>query len=287
MHIVFGELIPKSISIRATEKSALLIARPMIFFRYLFILPIWVLNSSVNMVLRMVGFNNRNTVDHHSEDEIRIILEQSQSGGMMSFRGLLLMENVLDMEYLKVKNAMQYKGKVKSLKLGASREEIDAVIKEYKYSRYPVVEADGERPIGYIHIKDLYFAEHKGENSYDLKKYLKNYIRVKEDDPLKQLLTHMQRTANHMAVVFGADGNWTGILTLEDALEEVVGTIEEEYPLEQPIYLTDYMNAERVLLSVEGDSVVAVVQNALKQIKKDELPLPMKLLWLVFWSERD
>lgn len=278
LHIVFGELIPKSISIRATEKSALLIAEPMIFFRHLFILPIWILNSSVNFVLKIAGFANKGTVEHHSEDEIRIILEQSQSGGMMSFRGLLLMENVLDMEYLKVKNAMQYKTKVKSLTTSMAKEEINSVINENKFSRYPVIDEETKLPVGYIHIKDLYFAELKGENSYNLKNYVKQYIRVKEDEPLKQLLTQMQRTANHMAVVFDANDNWTGILTLEDALEEVVGTIEEEYPLEQPVYLSDYMTPERVLLNVEGCSVIDVVQNALRGMKKDELPLPCEVI---------
>jgi CBS domain containing-hemolysin-like protein len=83
-----------------TEKSALIIAYPMVFFRYIFIIPISILNSSVNYFLKLFGLGNTNTHDTHTEDEIRIILEQSQSSGIMSFRGLLLMENIRTLETL-------------------------------------------------------------------------------------------------------------------------------------------------------------------------------------------
>lgn len=274
LHIVFGELLPKTISIRSTEKSALMIAYPMIFFRKLFIIPIWILNHSVNLVLAIFGIKHNLLTENHSEDEIRIILEQSQSGGMMTFRGLLLMENVLDLGSLKAKNAIQWKTKVKTLKVNSSKEEIDSIIRTFKFSRYPLVDDGNENPIGYIHIKDLYFAEHLGKDSYDLKYFVKPYIKVQDDDSLEQLLTTMQRKANHMAVVFDKNNKWTGIVTLEDALEEVVGTIEEEYPLEEPVYLFAHLSPERVLLSVEGESVIEVVKNALTIMKKDIISIP-------------
>lgn len=280
LHIVFGELIPKTISIRATEKSALMIAYPMMFFRYLFLIPIWMLNNAVNIILQIFGFSRKGTEEKHSENEVRVILEQSQSVGIMSFRGLLLMENILDLETLKVKNAIQSKSKVKALRVDLEREQVDSIIREFKYSRYPLIGKKSENPIGFIHIKDLYLAEHKGENSYNLEAYVRPCLKAKENDSLKQLLSLMQRKANHMAVVYNDKDEWTGIVTLEDALEEVVGTIEEEYPLEQPIYLSEYLSPDKVILNVEGKNVIEVMRNALKKIDLKELPLSMEEIML-------
>jgi CBS domain containing-hemolysin-like protein len=114
LHIVLGELVPKSVAIRSTEKSALLTAWPMVIFRYIFIAPIWLLNATVNGILRVFRLPPVTGHGAHSEEEIRIILDQSQSSGMLSFRRLLHMENVLDMGTLTVRNAMRARRLVRS-----------------------------------------------------------------------------------------------------------------------------------------------------------------------------
>lgn len=273
LHIVFGELIPKSLAMRMTEKSALLIAYPLIVFRHIFILPIWLLNKSVNLFLQSIGFRTVATEEQHSEEEIRIILEQSQSNGVMSFRRLLFMENILDMEFLKVKNAMQVKKKVQCLKVGMSKKEVEEIVKKYRYSRYLLLDKDGEFPVGVIRIKDIYL-EAGCDSEYNLEKYSKPYIRANEEEQLEQLLSVMQRKANHMAAVFNSSSEWTGMITLEDVIEEVVGTIEEEYPLEQPIYLSEYLTDKRVFLDMEGNSVIEGVKNSLKRVGEEKLPAP-------------
>ena len=97
LHIVLGELVPKSVAIRSTEKAALFTALPLVIFRYIFIAPIWLLNGTVNGILRLFRLPPVTGHGSHSEEEIRIILDQSQSSGMLSFRRLLHIENVLDM----------------------------------------------------------------------------------------------------------------------------------------------------------------------------------------------
>lgn len=175
------------------------------------------------------------------------------------------MENVLDMETLMVKNAIQSKNKVKFIDIDSTREEINEIIKLHKYSRYPVVE--NGYPIGYIHVKDLYFAECDGVKFTNLNSFVKTFLRANENEPLKQLLTVMQRTANHMALVFNDKKEWKGIVTLEDALEEVVGTIEEEYPLESPVYLSEYLTVDRIFFNVDGSSIFEVIKNFIIEIK--------------------
>lgn len=286
LHIVIGELIPKSVAIRSTEKSVLLIAYPMIAFRYLFAVPIWFLNSTVTIFFKLIRYNVSTENSHHSEDEVRVILEQSQTRGMMSFRRLLYMENVLDMELLKIKNAMQPLRKVQYLTVGATRAETEEIIKKYRYSRYPIIAGNSENPIGFIHVKDLYLSGQGKDDKFELSPYVRPCLKVNDTEPLEQTLATMQKKGIHMALVFDKNKKWIGIATLEDVIEEVIGTIEEEYPLEQPVHLSDYLSKDKVLLDIEGDTVMAVVKNALKTISSEKLPLSQKEL-IIHLTERE
>jgi CBS domain containing-hemolysin-like protein/mannitol/fructose-specific phosphotransferase system IIA component (Ntr-type) len=279
-HIVLGELIPKSVAIRKTEGAALLTAYPMLVFRYVFIVPIWALNSTVNGVLRLFRLPPSAGQGTHSEDEIRIILDRSQTSGTLSFRRLLHLENVLDMGTLTVRNAMRARRLVRSLNLSLTREEVDRIIAENRYSRYPLLGENPEKPLGYIHVKDLFLAERAGKPTEDLKLFTRPCLLFKEEDSLEQRLSEMQRKACHMALVFAADGAWSGIITLEDAVEEVIGTIEEEYPLEAPIRLADLLTPERTLLDVEGSSIISASRNALERIRGTELPVSKEAIML-------
>jgi CBS domain containing-hemolysin-like protein len=280
LHIVLGELVPKSIAIRLTERAALFTAYPLVFFRYLFLPPIWLLNSTVNGILRILRVPRVADKAAHSEDEIRIILDQSQSGGTISFRRLLHMENVLDMGSLSVRNAMRPRRYVRFLAANAARSENDKVIAEYRYSRYPVIGTDENRPLGYVHIKDLFLADRAGKPTDDLTAYVRSSPAFREQDPLEQRLSEMQRKAAHMAMVFAEDGKWTGILTLEDAVEEVIGTIEEEYPTEPTVRLSDLLTVEHTLLDVEGTTILSAAKNALQRVQGGDLPVSKDAIML-------
>jgi CBS domain containing-hemolysin-like protein/mannitol/fructose-specific phosphotransferase system IIA component len=280
LHIVLGELVPKSVAIRTTEKTALATAFPLVVFRYVFIAPIWLLNGTVSILLRIFRVKPISRDGAHSEEEVRIILDQSQSSGMLSFRRLLWMENVLDLGPLTVRNAMRARRTVRSLGLGQARSERDAVIAEYRYSRYPVVGADPDMPLGYVHIKDLFLAEHEGKPVDDLKPYIRPCPQFKEHDALEQRLSEMQRKAAHMAMVFAEDGKWTGIITLEDGIEELIGTVEEEYPVEPQVRLADTLTASHTLLDVEGGSILSATRNALLRISAGDLPVSRDAIML-------
>ena len=280
LHIVIGELVPKSVAIRKTEGAALLTAYPMLVFHYIFIVPIWALNSTVNGILRLMRLPPSIGKGTHTEDELRIILDQSQTSGTLSFRRLLHLENVLDMGTLTVRNAMRARRLVKVLSLSQTRAEIDRTIADNRYSRYPLLGENPERPLGYVHIKDLFLAERGGRPTEDLKSFVRPCLLFKEEDSLESRLSEMQRKACHMALVFASNGTWSGILTLEDAVEEVIGTIEEEYPTEPPIRLSDLLTPERTLLDVEGNSIVSASRNALERIRVSELPVSKEAIML-------
>ena len=278
LHIVLGEQVPKMVAIGNTERAALASALPLVVFRYIFFLPNIVLNSTVNGILRLFRLPRVTEHGPHSEEEIRIILDQSQESGMMSFRRLLHIENVLDMGELKVRNAMRARRLVKTLCLGNTRAQNDNVVSEYRYSRYPLLGEDPEKPLGYVHVKDLFLAERAGKSTDDLRQFARPCLTFKEQDPLENRLSEMQRKAAHMAIVYAEDGRWTGIITLEDAVEEVIGTIEEEYPIEPTVRLADLLSPERTMLDVEGTSILAATRNALQRVK--DLPVSRDTIML-------
>jgi CBS domain containing-hemolysin-like protein/mannitol/fructose-specific phosphotransferase system IIA component (Ntr-type) len=276
LHIVLGEQVPKCMAIRRTDKAALFTVYPLLVCYYLFFFPLWLLNISVNAVLYLLRIPPIKGHTLHSEDEIRIILDQSQSSGMMSFRRLLYIENVLDMSELVVRNAMQPRGKTRFFSETATREEIDACIAKYRYSRYPVVSCDTQAPLGYIHVKDLYLADSSGKKASDIKTLIRPALQVKEGQMLEEVLSEMQRKGNHVGFVFDENKQWTGIITLEDVLEEVVGTIEEEFPVEPSVALRSSLSsAAQIVLDVEGDTIITSTRNTLSRLAPGVLPLPL------------
>lgn len=280
LHIVIGELVPKTIAIRKTDAAALLIAYPLRVFYYVFFVPLWILNVSANGVLKLLRMPPTTKTEYHSEDELRLILNDSQSGGIMSFRRLLYIENVLDMGALSVRNAMRPRTAVRCLVATASREENDKTIAEARYSRYPLIDTDPDKPSGIVHVKALYLAAQAGKDTSDLRAYTRPYITTKENAPLEQLLGDMQRKGCHVALVMDAVGKWCGFITMEDVVEEVIGAVEEEFPLEVPVYLSDMLNPKRIVLDAAGKNILEATRLALQRVPAGEIPVPLDSIML-------
>ncbi len=270
MHILFGELIPKSVAIRLTERASLWTARPLIFFRYLFYVPLKLLNNSANLVLRLFGIRDAGVHDVHSEDELRILLSQSQTGGVMSFRRLLFAENVFDLGELTVRDAMRARSQVRTLTARVPWAENLETLRKYRFSRYPLVEVNSNTPIGIIHVKDLLLAD---KDEPDLLTMCRSYLTVVEGTPLENVLADMQRKRIHVALVRNASAEWTGFLTLEDVIEEIIGTIRDEFEDEENILLSDIVEEQHVLLGVEGSDSVDAIRNAFSRIANWKLPV--------------
>jgi CBS domain containing-hemolysin-like protein len=269
-HILVGELIPKSMAIRLTDKMSLLTAPPLRFFRTLFVLPLWFLNGSAAICLRFMGLGSSTHHDTHSEDELRILLNQSQSSGMMTFRRLLFLENVFDLGELLVRDAMRPKSQVRCMNTEDSWDENMQVARRYRFSRYPVL--DGATiPIGIVHLKDMLLM---GDENTELKSLLRPVIIVEETTLLELLLAEMQKKRIHAALVKDSRGTWTGYLTLEDVIEEIVGTIRDEFEDEEPVHLGDALLEDRIHLDIEADSTIEAVRKALVRMKPESLPIP-------------
>jgi len=271
-HIVVGELVPKSIAIRIADRSALWVAKPLMIFRAMFYPVLWVLTTIANAVLRLFKIPLATDGESHSEDELRIILDHSQERGMLSFRQLLFMENVFDLGELTVRDAMRPRAQVRSLYVEDDWSENLHVIQESHFTRFPLLERGVELPVGFVHVKDIFLRAECGDP--DLKAVARPILRTSEKTSLDALLVEMQRQRIHLALVYDDLQNWTGMITLEDVIEEVVGTIRDEFEDEEPVRLGDLLTAEQVHFGIEAPSVENAIQSALMRMPRASLPLP-------------
>jgi CBS domain containing-hemolysin-like protein len=277
-HIVLGELVPKSIAIRVSDKAAIFSARPLRFFHYLFYLPLWLLNRLAIIILRMIGFRGQAMEEHHSEDELRILLEQSQSRGLLSFRRLLFLENVFDLGDLKVKDAMRHRGQVRCIHVNQPWADTIANIRSWRFSRYPLIVDDAEKPVGIIHVKDLFFEHHVDVKMPELSKLARPYLTTTDSASLESLLAEMQRRFIHVAMVHNDAQKWVGFITMEDIIEEIIGTVRDEFETEEPISLADSITPQRIVLDVDAQSIPDAIRQAFNHIPSEELPLAKDLI---------
>jgi CBS domain containing-hemolysin-like protein len=271
LHILLGELIPKSLALRLTERACLLTAKPLRTFRWLFAIPLWFLNGSATALLRW--FNVRGVSSHHqhSEDELRILMIQSQEHGLMTFRRLLYLENVFDLGELKVRDAMRPRSQVRCLRMEDPWEDNLQVARNYRHTRYPLIDGATVKPRGIIHLKDLLLTT---QHEPSLLSLVRPIITIREDALLESLLSEMQKRRIHVAMVENSQGEWIGFLTLEDVIEEIVGTIRDEFEDEDPISLADSLSLDGIQLGVEAEGTVEAVRIALSRMKPDSLPVP-------------
>jgi CBS domain containing-hemolysin-like protein/mannitol/fructose-specific phosphotransferase system IIA component (Ntr-type) len=272
-HILFGEQVPKSIAIRIADRIALAFVTPLRFFHALFFPALWLMKTVAIFILRLIGIPRSADEEQHTEGELRIILDHFQEHGMLSFRRLLFMENVFDLGGLTVSDAMRPRDRVICLQARKPWSENLGVVRTARFTRYPLIDDDPERPVGLVHLKDILIREQNGEP--DLKKLARPLLKTTETTQLETLLSEMQRRNIHMALVRNRENRWTGLITLEDIIEEIIGTIRDEFEDEETVRLTDTLTVDRIHLGIEAESPVAAVRAALMRTPIDSLPLPI------------
>jgi CBS domain containing-hemolysin-like protein len=269
--IVTSELVPKAIAIRNTERAALAAARPMRLMHRLFWLPMMLLKLSARLVLRLLGFRHEPR-EIHSEDELRIILGESQAGGVMTFRRLLLFENLFDLGDTRVRNAMRPRTAARTLPADGTRDDLAAAVAACGYSRYPIVAPGADPaapPLGVVHAKEVLTRLAPGA---PLSSLARPYLTFQADTPLERALGDFQRSRNHLAIALDGRGGWIGIITFEDVIEEIVGSIEDEFERDQPLHLDELLAAERIVLDVPAASIEAAIGRVVQQVPLPGLP---------------
>ncbi|WP_343746149.1 hemolysin family protein [Chitinophaga sp.] len=234
LHIVFGELAPKSMAIRKPLPTTLTVALPLRFFFVIFRPFIWLLNGLANSILRMIGLTPVGESEIHSEEELKLIISESQEGGAIEETERELIQNVFEFDDSRVKEILTHRKDISALDISKPFQElIDQVIKD-GYSRYPVYSNTLDELKGVIYTKDLVkgVLEKTLTNIQDI---LKPCFYVPDSMKIKDLLRTFQSQRLQMAVVTNEFGDTEGIVTMEDILEELVGDIQDEHDQETPI----------------------------------------------------
>lgn len=238
LHIVVGEMAPKSVAIRMAMPTTLWIAYPMRWF-YLAMYPfIWALNHSALWLLRVAGLEPAHEGDAiHSEDELRLVLASSQKQLGASRFSRDIVQNALDLRQRVARDVMRPRQELTVLDMQAGIAECLDVAEKSRYSRFPLCdEGDPDRTRGVIHIKDLYaLRNNTTQTAAELLPLARKIIYVPETARLEKLLRMFLDRKLHLAIVVDEYGGTTGLVTLENIVEELVGQIQDEFDQEKPL----------------------------------------------------
>ncbi len=235
LHIVFGELAPKSLAIQRPIGTTMGVALPLHFFYIVFRPFIWLLNGFANFILRLLGISTIGGHEaHHSSEELQYLLDQGKESGALENNEHELIKNVFDFNERVVKNIMVPRTKISGIELNTPhRELLDLIIHE-GYSRIPVYDETIDKIVGIVHAKDTLplLADNK---ECVLKDIIRKPYFIPETKKINDLLSELQLKRIQIAIVLDEFGGTAGMVTLEDIVEELVGEIQDEYDEEKPI----------------------------------------------------
>ncbi|NBU35806.1 MAG: HlyC/CorC family transporter [Bacteroidetes bacterium] len=234
LHIVFGELAPKSLAIRHPRETAIAVSIPLKLFYVLFRPFIIILNGFANFILRIIGIKPVPHGDIHSEDELKLIIAESAEGGAIEASERELIQNVFDFDDRTVKEVLKPRNQL--IGLNANLTVLDAIeiAIEEGYSRYPVYEESIDAIIGFVHTKDL-LSRSKINPDKIIREIVRPILFLSANKKILQVLRLFQSKKTQMAVVVNEFGGTIGLLTMEDIIEELVGEIQDEHDTESPI----------------------------------------------------
>jgi len=231
--IVFGELIPKSIALSRPETIGLLTAPFIKKFSTLASPFVQILRGSTNLLLKPFGKRAFSQRGYISEEEIKLLLEEGKERGIFEDQEKELIHSVFEFTDMSVKEVMVPSTQMVTISLGMSMEDIRTTIAEEQFSRYPVVGKDLNDIRGILYSRDFLNTLVRG--GADIRKLIKPPFFIPETLKISKLLREMQRKRVHMALVIDEYGGVSGLVTMEDVLEEIVGEIRDEYDVESPV----------------------------------------------------
>ncbi len=235
LHVVIGELAPKTFAIQKAERVTLLFAKPLIWFYRIAYPFIWTLNSSARVFTGMFGLKPASEHEiAHSEEELRIILSDSYKSGEINSSEFKYVNKIFEFDERIAKEIMVPRTNIVTLSAESNIDEVLSVIKEERYTRYPVVDGDKDNILGIVNVKELLttLVNHKSEHE-DISSFIKPVIRVIETIPIQALLVKLQKERSPMAVLLDEYGGTAGLVTVEDIIEEIVGEIRDEFDIDE------------------------------------------------------
>lgn len=261
LHVVVGELAPKTMAIQKAERVTLLLSGPLMMFYKVMYPFIWVLNGSARVITGLFGLKPASEHEvAHTEEELRLILSDSYESGEINQAEYKYVNNIFEFDNRIAKEIMVPRTEIVGFYLEDSVEEHMKVIQNERYTRYPIFGEDKDDIIGMVNVKD-FFIRYMTEDQKDLssiRSYMRPIIEVMETTPIHDLLLQMQKKRIPMAVLYDEYGGTAGIVTLEDILEEIVGEIRDEYDEDEapPI---QHVNEQHII--VDGKVLISEVKD--------------------------
>jgi CBS domain containing-hemolysin-like protein len=271
LHIVVGELAPKSMAIRNPEKVGLLSAAPLYGFYWLMYPAIWLLNSSANLVLRLFGLRNVHAHDaHYTANELKLILRGNCPGDRFTRDEWNILAKTLDFSELEVSDLMRPIHEMAALHRSKSLQANLKTVYQKRYSRYPYFDTNDVDVLGVIHLKDLFLAMQEGPVQDDLSGYLRPIQYISPDMPALDLFRYFRMGAAHFAVIGRKGQKPEGFITLDNLLSAMVGEIRDEFRQNS----NDWTRLDDGTLIVKGSLPIFSLERILGiDIENEELEL--------------
>jgi CBS domain containing-hemolysin-like protein len=228
LHIVLGELAPKSLALTSPEQVSRFVARPILWLSHVMSPFISLLNGAANGVLRLFGVQPISDAHHvHSPDELRLLVIQSHAHGQLDESDRAMLAGVFDFHQKTARDVMLPRTRVVAIPLDASEEDVWKVLRSERYSRYPVFRDTLDDIVGVFLAKDLWL--NRGNQPFSVQTFVREALYIPQTRAAENVLDDLRKTRAHLAVVLDEHGGTAGIVTLEDLVEEIVGDIADEY----------------------------------------------------------
>ena len=230
IHVVVGELAPKTVAIQYAEKMALSLSGPLYFFGVVLKPFIWTMNGAARGLVRLVGIKEMPTEQAHSEEELKVIMTESYQSGEINQTELAYMQNIFSFDERTAKDVMVPRTQMITLEEPVTVDQVIETIKEHNFTRYPVTENNGDKDniIGFINVRE-YLTNHVSDENVSSQDYIHELPVITESSRISDALVKMQRESVHIALIIDEYGGTAGMITMEDILEEIVGEIRDEF----------------------------------------------------------
>lgn len=236
LHVLFGKIAPKTMALQKAEKMTLITARPLIWFYRLMFPFIFVLNGTTTILTKLFGLKPASINDlAHSEEELRLILSESYKSGEINQSEFKYVNKIFEFDNRIAKEIMVPRREIVTLSKDNTLEDFLQVVNEEKFTRYPIIDGDKDHIIGMVNIKEIMteLIQNRTLLTKTLELYTRPIIRVIDTVPIHDLLVKMQKDRIHMAILMDEYGGTSGLVTVEDIIEEIVGEIRDEFDMDE------------------------------------------------------
>lgn len=233
MHVVIGEMVPKTLALQSADSIALNFHKPMRFLELIFLPVVAVLNGIANGIMQIMGISPSEPISRHMPpDELEFIVEESYEGGLIEADEHLFIENIFDFSDRTVGQIMTPRTRIQGIPIDFDEISTLKRICQARASRFPVFRGNLDRIIGILHIKDLARHQINPTQPFNLQKNIRPVLFVPESLSLEELLIRFRQESMQMAIVIDEFGGTSGLVTSEDLVEEIVGEIQDEFDQE-------------------------------------------------------